>query len=414
MAKESFGKGKTRVLHTLLGVRTLYDSVSYCNRCAMCAAVCPAYQRTPQEDSSPRGRNQALRLLLEGKIKIRPNQQKLNKLVFSCSLCGKCTQVCPGKIPTAQHMLELRRRLKLSVLPRPLFVLLRWREDSPRLFYWLVKMGLVGRHIGLLTLAAYLPGFYWLSHLQEILPARIGKPFRAPEEKHPSAIYLPSLEAEFLMPHLAKNVYQTASQKYRVAVWKNAPSGLFEYVYGDLQRARRLVRQLITRHRHFCGGDLPLITDSIDVYALLKRAPELFEGFASWQQKAQRFAGFVEFSLPPASTVQTTDKRVMLMPACVLGLPAAFTEPLTKTLRILFKENFVQCEYREPQLAPLGYSFIRNTDAHEYNLQAVRTVASYQAQTVLVLSGLSMLEWGYWLKKYYPAAQARHIVFSNG
>ena len=82
-------------LQTPLGMRNVYDSVCFCNRCGMCAPVCPAYEAEPKESTSPRARNQALRLLLEGKIRAKQNRSTLEKLVTSCTLCGRCEQVCP-------------------------------------------------------------------------------------------------------------------------------------------------------------------------------------------------------------------------------------------------------------------------------------------------------------------------------
>ena len=142
-------KKQLTTLQTPLEARSVYDSVCFCNRCGICASVCPAYNTNPKEATSPRARNQALRLLLEGKIDIKKHPNELKELVTSCALCGRCEQACPGQIPTSQHVLELQRQLNLHLLPPTLFALLRRRETSPKLFYAVVRMGLILRRTGL-------------------------------------------------------------------------------------------------------------------------------------------------------------------------------------------------------------------------------------------------------------------------
>ena len=405
-------------LQTPLGVRNVYDSVCFCNRCGMCASVCPAYAADPKESNSPRARNQALRLLLEGKIRGQQNRRELTKLVTSCTLCGRCEQVCPGQIPTSQHVLELRRQLNLHMLPPTLFSLLRRRETSPKLFYFLVRTGLLLRHIGLLHLLACCADFAWLKHVLEILPARIPAPFKTKDQTRPTLIYLPSLEAQFLLPGLAQNTYQLAAKRRRVCVWNNTACGLFEYVYGDVQRARKLVRALIVRRAKTGNGKLPVLTDSIDVYYFLTQAPQLFSGLPQWKKRAADFAAhilFVTDVLPKKpSDAKTWGKPVLLMPSALLGAQSPAQQNAYEILRTLFKKNLVECGYKDACTTPAGYGFIKGSRAQWYNMQAVRTVAQYQTKTVVVLSGLTELETNFYLRRFYPAAQAHHIAKLNG
>ena len=409
-------KKQLTTLQTPLGTRSVYDSVCFCNRCALCAPVCPAYTLDPKEENSPRARNQALRLLLEGKIKTKKQHKKWEKLVTSCALCGRCEQACPGQIPTAQHILELRRQLNLHILPSTLFALLRCRETSPKLFYVLVRIGLLLRRSGLLHLLACTSDFSWLKHTLKILPPS-SAPFKVPDKTRPTLIYLPSLEAQFLLPSLAQRVYQLASKKHRVCVWSNTACGLFEYVYGDVQRARKLVRALILHREKTENGKLPILTDSIDVYLFLKQIPQLFSGFASWEGRAADFAKsvcFVTDVLPkkPAGAKQWRTP-VLWMPSALLGGQSSAQQTALKILQTLFKKNLVQCGYADACIVPVEYGFIKESRAQEYNMQAVRTAAKYQVQSIAVLSGLAQLETNFYLRRFYPAAQAHHIAELN-
>ncbi len=406
------------MLHTPLGNRSLYDSVCFCNRCGMCAPVCPAYQATPQESNSPRGRNQALRGVLERKLKPQQVHTELVELLTSCTLCGRCQTVCPGQIPTPQHLLELRRTLQARLLPTLLFKLLRLRGSSPRLFKFLVHTGLWMRRLQTWPLLMDFPGFTWMKHLNALLPARTPRPFHAPSQPRPTLIYLPSLEAQFFTPDIAHSTYQTVSKKHRVDVWANTPCGLFEFVYGDVSRARRQLRALIMRHQQTSKGKLPLVTDSIDVYHFLLQAPQLFEGYPTWQQKAETLATctrYVADYLPKKpDALKTISKPVFLMTSALFDHQSPAQEKSAQILRSLFKKNFVECGYKEPQVVPAGYGFIKGSRASQYNLQAVRTVAHWQVQTVVVLSGLAALELGLSLRQFYPTARVCHIANLNG
>lgn len=203
-------KRHLRTLHTPFGPRAVYDSASFCTRCGSCQQACPTYVLTAEETFSPRGRNQAVRLAAEGKLNPAQNKELLSRLVNSCLLCGRCTQACAGKIPTAEHMLELRRTLNGRALPALLHTLLSWRSRRPGLFRFIVRAGLALRRAGAVRLLRLmgltrLPGLTWINHADDILPARtpaFAKRLRqaqipaAPQD--PALIYLPSLEAEFL------------------------------------------------------------------------------------------------------------------------------------------------------------------------------------------------------------------------
>lgn len=400
-------------LQTPFGKRSVYESVCYCNRCGMCASVCPSYIHIQQEPFSPRGRNQILRQILAGKLKITRERKLLQQIIASCTLCGRCVQNCPGQIPTPEHVLELRRRLKISLLPSTLIYLLRLRQRTPDIFAFVVKGGLILRRTGLLRLVSCLPGFTWIKHALEIIPpaAQIST---GASMKGPTLIYLPSLEAEFLMPSLFERTYKLAAQKHSVAVWSNTASGLFEYVYGDIRMARKLVRDLIVRHADVGNGKLPILTDSMDVYNFLMQASQLVANLPTLEKKAADFCACVRY-VTDLFEPRLTSKNNFSAPVQLCSSAAFFQHGLAqqktqKILTTLFGKNFVQCGYKEGTVPPLGCGFVTHTRAPAYSLSAVRAIAAHQTQTVFVLSGLTALELAFYVRRFYPAAHVRHIV----
>lgn len=417
------------LIDTPFGERSVYDSLCFCNRCGSCQQTCPTYWLTGEETFSPRGRNQLARLIAEKKLDVKKNRELLAKAVNSCLLCGRCTQACAGKIPTAEHMLELRRTLQLNTLPKTLFTLLSWRTTHPRLFSRAVRLGAFLRASGLIFLArktgiSRLFGFGWVNYVTQLLPRRtpaLEKSLKeqglsiAPEK--PTLIYLPSLEAEFCTPDLAASVLKAVNQKYRTALWTNTPSGLFDYVYGDVSQSRRAVKRLIARWQK--AGQLPLLTDSIDVYLFLLRAPQLFAAWPKHRRQAQEFAKqlkFVTDILPhnPANAEAFKNAPVRLDKGTLFLREGKAFDKAQTILKTLFKKNFVECLYKDADAPAFGYSFVRFNRAPEVWLRAVQSAARTQTGTVFTLSGLSALELNFYLKKFYPSAKADHFVRLNG
>ncbi len=417
-----------RTLVTPFGERTVYDSAAHCTRCGSCQQTCPSYTLKKQETFSPRGRNQAARLVMERKINVQDNKILLEEIINTCTLCGRCTQTCAGKIPTAEHMLELRRALNLRALPATLHLLLSLRGKRPGLFHIALRAGLLLRRAGAVTFLcktglARLLGLGWLTRADELLPRRtpslpkyLAKQNITLSAENPDLIYLPSLEAQYFMPGLAAAVLKTVVKKHRPVLWSNVSSGLFEYVYGDLRQSRRAVHRIIRRREQ--SGGLPLLTDSIDVFLFLQKSPQLFANNKRWQTKAQDLAKNLRFvtDIFPKRPVCSADVKTPVR----LDYSALFCregEPFDssyKILKTLFKKNFVECLYTDADTPAFGYGFVQKAPADQMALNAVRTIAQTQAATVFTLSGLSALELDYYLKRLYPSAKARHIARLNG
>ena len=413
------------ILYTASGKRSLYDSAAHCTRCGSCTQACPIYRLLPRETASPRGRNQFVRLLLERKIKPSKQSPVPTELLHACTLCGHCTQACPGNVPTAEHVLEIRRALHLRVLPRLLFSFLQLRETRPRLFATLARTALLLRHVGLVKLLRLcgltrLPGLQWVKRADELLPQRTPAVHRLLRKeqlpvhaKQPSLVYVPSLEAEFILPHLAVKTLRTAQQKQDVTVWFNTPSGLFSYIYGDVRQSRRTLRRLIRRHAHTAGGKLPLLTDSLDVYNFLKRAPQLFSGKPHWEEQARQLATCVKFVtdiFPEKPDAVSCPTPVRLEYGTVLDRQSPPVNQAETILYTLFGKNFVECWYTDADVPAFGYAFTQGNRAEQIGLEAAEKIKRTQTKTVFTLSGLSALELSYFLRRLGSATQVKHLV----
>lgn len=409
-------------LQTPLGEREVYKSVAYCNRCGACVPVCPTYQFYKQEIFSPRGRNQLLQLALNGKIKITSKNKRILDSLRTCTLCGKCSEVCAGQIPTAEHVLEMRRALHKNFLPYLLYLFLHLRTTNPKLFARVTRIALFLRKTGILFILRILQltrlfGLSFLNYMCRILPAHIvslrtafEKAGLNPDNETPKQIYLPSLEAEFLLPDIACKTLDFAQRKARTAVWQNTPCGLFEYVYGDLRCCRRTVRNLIERHEQ--AGKLPLITDSIDVYYFLKKASQLFAKHPNMAQRARDFSAQVKF----VTDILPTPKRTSLLPPVQLEYGSLFerrsqaTQQAHQVLFALFGQNLVECLYTDADIPAFGYSFVDKKENARIGAKVIEKLVRTRTNSVVALSGLAALETIYLLKKYKIQTKVAHIV----
>ena len=406
---KNFPKNHLPALETPFGARSMYGAVSYCNRCGSCLHVCPTYLLTQEEPFSPRGRNQLARLLLERKLKLTDNLSLIQKSIFSCTLCGACSQVCAGNIPTAHVVLEMRRLLKTHVLPASLHGFLSLRDTHPDWFARLTRGGILMRRWGLIKLLRFsgladLCGLSWLHRADKLVPKfqktvfEKARALLAQTEEKPALIYLPSLEAEFLLPEILISSYESAAQKFRTVIWSNTSTGLFEYIYGDVRRARYQLKKLILRHRAI--GELPLVTDSVDVFQFLKNAPSLFCAFPRWQQKARRLSARVAFisSFLLADTKQISGPVALSNDSLFPSEMSCFTD-VQKILQTIFGQNFVECNY-PVHLPTYGYSFGKGNWFRQIAPLVVKPVLDNQVKTVVSLSGWSMLEWRVLTKKH--------------
>jgi glycolate oxidase iron-sulfur subunit len=88
--------------------QALYADTLHCNRCGFCTSSCPTYIETGNEAFSPRGRNQAFRALLEGRLE---NPADAKAVFSSCHQCGICTSVCFSQVPTASLMAAAKEKI---------------------------------------------------------------------------------------------------------------------------------------------------------------------------------------------------------------------------------------------------------------------------------------------------------------
>ena len=141
---ESLGR-----LLTDLGERSTYDAAAQCSRCGYCEQACPTYVATGREAQSPRGRNQIVRLMLEGAL---DDPKAAEEALSTCLLCGACVTACYAKVSVPDLVLEGRRalRAKSHWMVKAASRLL---VTHPEILVFFLKIGYLKKRLGLTRLS---------------------------------------------------------------------------------------------------------------------------------------------------------------------------------------------------------------------------------------------------------------------
>jgi glycolate oxidase iron-sulfur subunit len=85
------------------------SELSRCVRCGTCKAICPTYEEISTEAMGARGRLALLWGLASGLITQSPS---VNERIFSCTLCGACSGLCPPGVDIKEVIFHGRSLLR--------------------------------------------------------------------------------------------------------------------------------------------------------------------------------------------------------------------------------------------------------------------------------------------------------------
>lgn len=420
-------------LLTDLGERDLYDAAAQCNRCGYCETSCPTYMLTGRETISARGRNQFIRLLVEGRAK---DPAEAEEALSTCLLCGACTSACYAKVPTADIVLEGRRALKgygegLFARAAVLGLL-----NAPRLFAFWLKLAYLAKMTGLPRLAARmgLYDFIGMPGLAEAERAVIRTPLRFASELlrgDPALKPQPArrIDWAYFAPCGPNYVFtETALATVRVlkrtsgegVFIDNRCCGLLAYNYGRLEDAREFARRNITRYEELkaAAGEFPVIADCSSCAAFMKSYEQLFTGDEAWRARARAFAAAVkdilEFVPPgkagpaePAALARAG--RVTYHDSCRAAHGQGLRQEPRAVLRGLAGEAYRELPESDWCCGGAGaFAFTQPELSGRVLDRKLRNIASVQADTVVVGATSCLAQIGSGLGEAYPSARAVH------
>ncbi len=172
--------------------------LSTCVRCGSCKAFCPTYDEDITEAMGARGRLALLWGLSEGLLK--PSAVLMDR-VFSCMLCGACSESCPLRVDIQEVIYQGRRLLCESDKQRKfLRFLIKLFAKKPKLSFRIFRT------------AQYLFPAFVERKISSVLPEIPERPLRdkkqvytVPKKKGRVALFT-GCAVNFLYPHLGDSL----------------------------------------------------------------------------------------------------------------------------------------------------------------------------------------------------------------
>jgi glycolate oxidase iron-sulfur subunit len=408
-------------LLTDLGERTTYDAAAQCSRCGYCEQACPTYVATGREAQSPRGRNQIVRLMLEGKL---DDPKAAEEALSTCLLCGACVTACYAKVSVPDLVLEGRRALR----GKPHWLVRRASRlliEAPGTLAFLLKVGYLLKRAG-------------LSRLGRPLLRLIGLPVLAAMDEHVDEAPLKLLDSElaslrragegdnwnyfapcgprYLYPRVGKATWEALTElKGPGRFMENSCCGLLANNYGDIEDARILARKNIERAES--GGDAPIVGDCSSCVAFLKSYPQLFlmPSDAEWRPRAERFAARVKDAIEiygehPVLVPREDDGTVTYHDSCRALNGQGLKDQPRQAVKAAAGANFCEMAGADVCCGGAGaFAFVHEELSDDVLRRKVGNVAEVQARTVVTSSTSCLIQLARGLRKYYPDAQVLHI-----
>ena len=420
-------------LLTDLGERTLYDAAAQCNRCGYCETSCPTYMLTGRETLSARGRNQFVRMLLEGKAR---NPAEAAEALSTCLLCGACTSACYAKVPTPDIVLEGRRSLDGYGNNFFARAAVRTLLDAPALFGFWLKLAYLVKRTGLPRLATKmgLYDFLGMPGLSEAegsinkVPLRFASellranPALRPEGK--TAInwaYFAPCGPNLLFTEVALATVRVLRRTAGEGIFmENICCGLLAHNYGRMEDAREFARRNILRYEELKStfGEFPLIADCSSCAAFMKSYEQLFTGDEEWRPRAKAFAAAVKDILefiPPDKAGKADPAalqkagRVTYHDSCRACHGQGIRLEPREVLHKLAGKSFRELPESDWCCGGAGaYAFTQPKLATMVLDRKLRNIASVQANTVVVGGTSCLIQINTGLRAAYPTARAVH------
>jgi glycolate oxidase iron-sulfur subunit len=190
-----------------------------CVRCGHCNPVCPTYAEFANEGMGARGRLELTAKFLAGEIE---PSDKLDRLLFTCLMCGACDKSCPRGISVTSAIYEARRKLSFSWKKnRPFSASVKYACSHPAAAYNILRFL---DQTGLLALLSRFRPFSAIEKLGLKIPEeRFRKNisvFRTHESRGRVALFT-GCTVDFLYPHMGAACIQAlTAMNYEVVISK--------------------------------------------------------------------------------------------------------------------------------------------------------------------------------------------------
>ncbi|WP_428897141.1 glycolate oxidase iron-sulfur subunit [Parelusimicrobium proximum] len=398
--KDGKEDGAIQILDTSLGEKTLYDSISQCNKCAYCSRACPTHLIELSETFSARGRNMAGRFIMEGKFNPSSAPKQLSSTMHSCLLCGSCKRECFAGVPTPEHVLAVERVYGQRKLPFLLNISTKYRIFPSIFCNFLRCLGLMW------LLSLFSPT---IRKMRKYFNYLFLFPFKGSQKniKDAKFIYIPSFETQFCDPKLGRKTEELLTNEKLNFATLALPAGLADYIYGSASAARKKAAKIID-----LSEGKKIVTDSLELYSFIKKYPQLLRGTPHYN-KALQTAKSTFFITDVIKKVKksTSEKTVILSKTNAFDCGENLFTQTEALLKKISAKNYMPLWKGQHYPVPsLGYPFVMPACSDQIFKTKTDFIKGTSADILILCSASQKLPLYFWCKKYYPNIRVYHIV----
>lgn len=276
-----------------------FKQIFQCVRCASCLNVCPVYLLV---GGHVYGHIYAggIGAILTAFLNEQQEQGAAREIQELCLSCGRCKEICPGKIDIPGLIYELRTRfIREKGLPFTMGVMFRQIMANRKLFHTLLRLASIGQapfKSG--NFIRHLPFFMSAMVKERSLPAVAPVPFRdlakdltkKPAKPQARAAFFSGCTIDFVYPEIGVAVYQVLRDLGIEVVypWEQNCCGAPVACAGDQDTLLNLAKQNIAAFENaevdYIVAACPACTEYIG-----HKYKELFKNDGAWSARAVAF-----------------------------------------------------------------------------------------------------------------------------
>ena len=405
-----------------------YDAVVQCNRCGFCETVCPTYMITGSESASPRGRNQAFRQILEGKI---THANEAEKIFSSCLTCHACTNVCYSEVPVGKLMgyardIATASNNKQKWIQNIIFrFFLKYRFIFSG-FVWISfflkrsKISLLLKKIGFLKWVS--PELDTAEDLISNAPLCFGA---GPAKKndasiYPKTAYFSGCGTHYIYPKTCSSFLNIAKKfSSEVKCPSHACCGLIPQSAGDIESAKILAKKNITFFNAM-GIEKILVNDD-SCCGYMKNYPSLMNEeltAVAFSNKVQNISEFLEQQVPKnliynPALAQNGKIRVTYHDSCQMGNGHHSITAPRKLLQSIQNVDWVELDEANWCCGGAGTYSLKNPElADEILERKLLNIKQSKAQILITQASscLMHIQYGVRKKGWEKEVQVMHLA----
>lgn len=340
------------------------EDTEQCMKCGFCTYVCPVYQEEKIESSVARGKNELVKGLLNGELRL---SRSLADRLYKCTACMACTESCPSKAPIPRIMVAARADFARTMGMRfPYGFAYRNLLTNRRLLGSFLRIGgflqstFMSGNNGTIR---HLPGFMSALIKGRNLPAIAPRFLRQlvdtvskPPRGTPSVMqvgFFPGCMNEFALPHIGKKTVDILTRHGIEVVMPREQGCCGAAAFlgaGDFETGRKIADSNVAAFSEvdcIVTGCATCACTLREYPHFLADTPEREESYGKFALKIKHFSQFLTDTLSlPASSFQTAvgikGKTLTWHDPCHLNRHLGIKEQPRRILKSLPDVNYVE------------------------------------------------------------------------